>query len=103
MRLRTDDNVLVIKGRDRGKQGRVQRTMQKENKVLVEGVNVVFRHTKASPGLRQAGIIRKELPIPTSNVMLVCVHCSRPTKVRARRLSDGTKARVCSRCEEVIE
>jgi large subunit ribosomal protein L24 len=103
MRLRTNDTVQVIKGRDRGKSGRITKTFPSENKVLVEGVNVVLRHAKATPGVRQAGIIQKELPLQSSNVMLVCTHCTQPTRIGARTLADGTKARVCNRCEEVIE
>jgi large subunit ribosomal protein L24 len=103
MRLRRDDNVLVVKGRDRGKSGRITRVFPDKDRVLVEGVNTVLRHTKAQPGIRQAGIIQKELPIRADNVMLVCAHCGKATRIRARTLVDGTKARVCSRCEEVIE
>ena len=105
MRLRANDNVLVIKGRDRGKQGRISQIFPTEHKVLVEGVNVVFRHTKASATVRQAGIIQKELPIQTANVILVCPQCNRPARVGSRTLADGTKARVCRNkdCEEVIE
>ena len=103
MKLRRDDNVLVIKGRDRGKQGTIQKTFPGENKVLVGGVNVVMRHTKPTQALRQAGIIQKELPVQAANVMLVCTHCNRPTRVVSRRLADGTKARLCGRCQEVIE
>ena len=103
MRLRANDTVMVIKGRDRGKQGRIQRTLPQINKVVVEGVNVALRHTKASRGVRQAGIIQKELPIQSANVVLICTHCNRPTRVAARTLADGLKARVCLKCEEVIE
>ena len=103
MRLRANDNVLIIKGRDRGKQARIQQTFPRANKVLVEGGNVVMRHTKPTGGIRQGGIIQKELPMWVSNVMLICNHCNRPTKVVSRHLADGTKARACSRCQEVIE
>ena len=103
MRLRSDDNVLVIKGRDRGKQARIQQVFPEQNKVLVEGVNMVKRHTKATGGVRQAGIIQKELPVDAANLMLVCIHCSRPTRIGTRILADGTKARVCKLCQEVIE
>ena len=103
MKLRANDNVLVIKGRDRGKQARIQQAFPKEGKVLVEGINVVLRHTKASQKVRQAGIIQKELPIHAANVMLICTHCTRPTRIDSRLLADGTKARVCNRCKEVIE
>jgi len=103
VRLRANDNVLVIKGRDRGKQARIQQAFPKEGKILIEGINVVMRHTKSTPSVRQAGIIQKELPIHAANVMLICTHCNRPTRVGARTLADGTKARVCNQCEEVIE
>ena len=103
MQLRGNDNVLVIKGRDRGKQGRIQQVFPKENKVLVEGVNFVMRHTKATGRVRQAGIIQKELPIRASNVVLICSQCNLPARVGSRILADGTKARICKKCQEVIE
>ena len=103
MKLRSDDNVMVIKGRDRGKQGRITQAFPRENKVLVEGVNVVKRHTKPTSTVRQAGIIQKELPIPVSNVILICTHCNRPSRLGYKVLADGTKARMCKNCEEVIE
>ena len=103
MRVRSNDTVLIVKGKDRGKQGRVQKVFTKESKVLVEGVNIVKRHTKATGVARQAGIIQKELPIQSSNVVLICTHCNRPTRLGSRLLADGTKARVCKKCQEVIE
>lgn len=103
MRLRSDDTVMIVKGRDRGKQGRIQQILADKKAVVVEGVNVVFRHMKAQPGIRQAGIIQKEMPISVSNVVLICTSCTRPSRVAYRRLADGTKARVCKSCEEVIE
>ena len=103
MRLHSNDNVLVIKGRDRGKQGRIQQVFPKEGKVLVEGVNVVLRHTKPTARVAQGGIIQKELPVEAANVMLVCTHCTKPTRINHRFLADGSKARVCSQCKEVIE
>ena len=103
MRLRSDDTVLIIKGRDRGKQGRIQQVFPKKGRVLVDGVNIVSRHTRAAAGVRQGGIIQKELPIQAANVMLVCTHCNRPTRIGTRLLVDGTKARTCTRCQEVIE
>ncbi len=103
MKLRENDNVLITKGRDRGKTGSIQQIFPKAEKVLVEGINVVSRHTKASGNVRQAGIVQKELPIPAANVMLVCPHTGTPTRVGSRRLADGTKARICKECKEVIE
>lgn len=103
MRFRSDDNVLVIKGRDRGKQGRIQKIHRSNNKVLVDGVNIVKKHQKPAQGVRQGGIIQKELPIPVANVMLVCTQCNKPTRIGYQFLADGSKARVCRLCEEVIE
>lgn len=105
MKLRTSDNVLVIRGRDRGKRGAITRVALSDHKVVVEGVNVVVRHTKSTGTVRQAGIIRKEMPMHAAKVMLICTHCNRPTRVGSRMLADGTKARVCTRkgCREVIE
>ena len=103
MKLRTNDTVLVTKGRDRGKQGQITRALPKENKVLVEGINMVKRHAKATGVARQAGIIDKELPIHAASVMRICTHCNRPTRISSRTLDDGTKARLCNRCKEVIE
>lgn len=103
MHLRTNDTVLVLKGKDRGKQGKVQRVFPGKAKVLVDGVNVVKRHTKARGGVRQAGIIQKEMPIQAANVMLICPNCENPSKVGSQRLPDGSGARVCRNCQEVIE
>ncbi len=103
MRLRNDDNVLVISGRDRGKQGRIQQVMNGGEKVMVEGINVVTRHSKPSANVRQGGIIQKEMPLHASNVMLVCTQCNRPARTSFTILADGVKARVCKRCKEVIE
>ena len=103
MRLHSNDNVLIIKGRDRGKQGHITRVLVKQNKIVVEGINIVTRHQKPTGAFRQGGLIEKEMPIPVANVSLMCGHCSQPTRVAYRYLGDGTKARICAKCEEVIE
>ena len=103
MKLRVDDTVLITRGRDRGKTGQIQQVYFKQNKVLVEGVNVVQRHTKATGNVRQAGIVQKELPVPMANVRLICPHSNKPTRVGYAKLADGAKARVCKECKEVIE
>ena len=101
-RLKRDDEVLVIAGRDRGKRGKVQRVLVDKGSVLVEGVNMVKRHVKAGQGAPQAGIIDKEMPIGMSKVMPVCPSCDKPTRVAFRTLDDGTKARVCKHCEGML-
>ena len=103
MKLRTGDSVLVIRGRDRGKQGAIQQVLEKESQIVVDGVNMVTKHARATAGLRQAGIIQKEMPIQVSNVKLVCIHCNEPTRIAHRVLADGTKARICKKCDEIIE
>jgi len=103
MRLHRDDTILVTKGRDKGKQGRVQQVFPNQGKLLVEGVNVVKRHTKPTGTVRQGDIIQKEMPVRASNVVLVCIHCTQPTRVGYRNLADGSKARICKKCREVIE
>ncbi len=103
MKLRPDDNVLVIKGKDRGKTGRVQQVFPKRGLALVEGVNIVMRHTKPSQGVRQGGIIQKEMPVRVNNLMLICPATNQPTRVKYTRLADGLKARVSQKSGEVIE
>ncbi|MCI0438966.1 MAG: 50S ribosomal protein L24 [Chloroflexi bacterium] len=103
MRLRRNDNVLVIRGRDRGKTGRVQQVLPKEDKVLVDGVNSVTKHQRATGAFRRGGIIQKEVPINASSVMLICAICNEPTRIGVRFLADGTKARMCKKCQEIIE
>ena len=102
MRIRKNDTVLVTKGKDRGKQGVVQRTFKDQDKVVVEGINIVKRHTKAQ-GMSGADIVEKEMPLSVSNVMLICPHCLAPTKIAFKELGDGSKGRVCKKCPEVIE
>lgn len=102
MKIRKGDTVRVIAGKDQTKQGRVERVLPGSNRVLVEGINVITRHVKAAPGLRQGGRITQEAPIHISNVMLVCSRCSQPVRVGFRRLDDGAKVRVCQLCKETI-
>ena len=103
MRLHANDNVLIIKGRDRGKRGNITRVLVKKRQIVVEGLNLVTKHQKPTGAFQQGGLIQKEMPISSANVSLICLHCSRPTKVVYRHLGDGTKARTCGKCKEVIE
>jgi large subunit ribosomal protein L24 len=102
MNIRKGDTVQVIAGRSRGITGKVHSAMPKQSRVIVEGVNMIKRHLKARPGVRQAGIVESEAPIHVSNVMLVCGRCGRPTRVGFRMLDDGTKVRYCKHCAEEI-
>ncbi len=103
MRIRTGDNVLVIAGRDKGKTGRVERNLPGDGRVVVEGVNVVTKHMRGQPGVRQAGRIQFEAPIHVSNVVLICNKCNQPTRSRTTFLETGARVRSCTRCQEVID
>ena len=103
MRIRTGDTVLIIAGRDKGKTGRVERNFPREDRVVVEGVNVVTKHMRARPGVRQSGRIQLESPLHVSNVVLICNKCNQPTKPRIVFLETGARVRVCTKCQEVID
>lgn len=100
-RIRRDDLVEVITGKDRGKRGKVRRVLVKDSRAIVADINIAKRHVKPGRrGARQAGIIDLEVPVHLSNLMPVCGKCSRPTRVGHRQLEDGTRVRYCKRCGE---
>ncbi len=103
MRIRTGDTVLVIAGKEKGKTGPVVRRDPENDRVVVEGVNLVTRHMKGQPGVRQSGRIQKEAPIHASNVVLICNKCNAPTKPKTSFLDTGARVRNCIKCQEVID
>ena len=103
MKIRRGDTVRIITGKDKGRGGKVRQVLPAKNRVVVEGLNMIKRHTRARGTARQAGIVEREAPIHLSNVMLVCSKCNRPTRVGFRFLEDGGKVRICRRCHEVID
>ena len=103
MKIHKEDQVLVITGKDRGKKGKVRFAHPREQRVIVEGVNFIKKHSKARGAARQAGIIDLEAPLHISNVMLVCSKCNQPTRIGYRRLDDGRKVRFCRNCQEVVD
>ena len=98
MSIRKDDTVIVLSGKDKGKQGKVLEVMPKSGKVVVEKINVVSRHTKPRKQGEQGGIIKKEAPIYTCKVQRVCPKCSKPTRPAHKVLADGKKVRICKKC-----
>lgn len=100
--MRKDDTVVVISGKYKGKKGKVLKVIPSENRLIVEGVNVIKKHQRPTRDLPRGGIIEREGPIHRSNVMLVCPRCSKPTRIRAK-ISDGKKIRVCAKCGEAID
>jgi large subunit ribosomal protein L24 len=103
MKIRKDDTVLVITGKDKGKKGKVRFAYPAKQRVLVEGVNFIKKHSKARGAAKQAGIIDLEAPISVSDVMLLCGKCDKPCRVGFRRLEDGRRVRVCRSCQEVLD
>jgi len=101
-RIKKNDTVKVIAGKNRGKTGRVFKVMPGDDRVLVEKVNLVKRHTRPTAENRQGGIIEKEAPLQMSNVMLVCPKCSKPTRI-SYGFDGDTKVRVCKKCGDPID
>ena len=97
MKLKKGDHVVVLKGKDRGKDGVIMRVLPDENKVIVEGVNVAKKHQKATRATMQAGIIDKDMPIDASNVAIISPKDGKATRVGYKVDSDGTKVRICKR------
>jgi len=103
MKIRKDDKVKVISGKDRGKIGKVLSVQRKNSRILVEKINMTKRHQKASAQNRQGGIVEHESPIQVANVMLMCNKCMAPIRIKMQRLDDGKKVRICGKCNEVID
>jgi len=102
--IRKNDSVLVITGKDRGKRGRVLRVLPEKNRLIVEGVSIIKRHTKPNPGKNiQGGIVEREASVHASNVQLVCPECGAQTRVGRKILGDGRKVRICRKCEGVVD
>ena len=103
IKIKIDDKVKVITGKDKGKVGKVLKVSGKKNRLLVENINVVKRHTKPNAQNRQGGILESEAPIHWSNVMLMCNKCIEPARVKTKTLDDGKKVRICRKCSEIID
>src|SRR5688500_18384672 len=102
--IRKNDNVLVVTGKDRGKKGRVLKVLPETNRVVVEGVNVIKRHTKPNPGRYIKGaIVEREASLHASYVQLVCPECGAQTRVGRKLLGDGRKVRICRKCEGIVD
>ncbi len=109
-KIKKDDNVQVIAGKDAGKTGKVLRVLPEENRVLVEKLNMIKRHTKPRPAPRATGqqvipggVIEREAPLHISNVQLICPACGKPSRVGFRINADGNKVRVCRACDKDVD
>ena len=103
MKIKKDDNVLVIAGKDKGKKGKVRFVYPRKHHALIEGVNIIKTHSKAKAQVKQAGLIEREAEVDLSDIMLICGHCNHPVRIGFKTLDDGKKARICRACGEVIE
>jgi len=101
LNIRKDDTVQVISGEEAGKKGKVLKIVDEKKRAIIEGINLVKKHKKASKQGAQSGIITMESPIAISNLMIVCPKCNQPTRVGHSK-SDKTSVRVCKKCGEMI-
>ena len=102
--VRKNDSVIVVAGKDRGKKGRVLKVFPKRNRVVVEGVNFIKRHTRPNPRANvKGGIVEREASVHASNVQIVCPECGAPTRIGREILGDGRKVRVCRKCDGAVD
>ena len=101
--IKKDDKVKVIAGKDKGKIGKVLKVIRKKNRILIENVNIVKRHTKPTAKTKQGGIVEGEAAIRMDNVMILCGKCISPARIKMQRLEDGRKVRTCGSCGEALD
>jgi len=102
--IRRNDTVVVTTGKDSGKRGRVLKVLPVRNRLIVEGVNLIKRHTRPNPQRNiKGGIVEREASLHASNVQLVCPECGKMTRVGRKLLADGRKIRICRKCEGVVD
>jgi large subunit ribosomal protein L24 len=102
-RIKKDDKVKVIAGKEKGKIGKVLRVIRNTERVIVENVNFVKRHTRPNAKAPKGGIVEKEAAIHWANLMAMCDKCINPVRIKMKHLEDGKKVRVCSKCGEVMD
>jgi large subunit ribosomal protein L24 len=107
MKIHKNDNVIVIAGNSRGKSGKVLKMFRENGRVIIEGVNIIKRHSRPSQKNPQGGIVQKEAPIHASNVMVICPKCNKQTRIGRKAVMDTTTGRkqmmrVCRNCEETF-
>ena len=102
LRVKREDQVVVISGKDRGKRGKVRRILPENGRVVVEGLNLVKKHMRRSEANPQGVILSRESPLPMDRIMPVCPRCNRGVRVGFRLQTDGSKSRICRRCGEAL-
>ncbi|MCM8789723.1 MAG: 50S ribosomal protein L24 [Candidatus Omnitrophica bacterium] len=102
LKIRKGDTVEIIKGKDAGKKGKVIAVFPKGHRIIVEGINFAKKHKRKTQQEQQGGIVSIEMPISISNCLYFCKRCNRPVRLGFSILKDGTKARVCRNCKEIV-
>lgn len=102
LHVKKDDLVMIVAGKDKGKSGKVLRVLPEKERVLVENLNLIKRHTRPSQTNSEGGIIEKEAPIAISNVQLLCQGCNKPARTGIKVLENGNKVRFCKKCNEIV-
>ena len=103
IRIKKNDKVKVLTGKDKGKIGKVLKVVKKTNRVIVENINVVKVHQKPTQANPQGGIVEKTVPIQISNLMVMCNSCVKPTRIGMKQLEDGKRVRICKKCNQQID
>lgn len=103
MHVKKDDNVVVLKGKDAGKQGKILISNPTDRKVIVEGINMIKRHMRPSNTNPKGGIVEKEAPIFAAKVQVVCPSCSKPTRVGRKVIENGKHVRYCKKCGQSLD
>ncbi len=103
LHVKKNDLIMVKKGREKGKSGRVLRVLAEKEKVIVEKINMIKRHSRPHGQQRRGGILEKEAPLHVSNVMLLCEKCNKPVRTGHRIVEGDKKVRICRKCEEIFD
>jgi len=101
-KIKRQDTVQVIKGKDKGKKGKVLEVLFAEKRAIVEGINLVTKHRRQTRQDQQSGRVQIEAPISLANLMVFCKNCNKPARVKFKELKDATKTRICSKCQGPI-
>ena len=103
IRIKKDDKVKVLTGKDKGKIGKVLKIVKKTNRVVIENINVVKANQRPTQANPQGGIVEKNMPVHVSNLMIMCNSCVKPTRISMKLLEDGKRVRICKQCNQQID
>lgn len=103
IRIKKDDKVRVLTGKDKGKIGKVLKVVKKTNRAVVENINVVKVHQRPSQANPQGGIVDKNMPVHVSNLMVMCNSCVKPTRIGMKQLENGKRVRICKKCDQQVD